>query len=198
MQTDKSALLLSIVVASTCIFSSVSAPVNAKEPLHYEQLDRQSHSVGKQHDGRRHSEHRTRHRDPWRWNVGWNTHWGINSAFGPHIGIGWNNSFNTRYGYRWGWDDYTRHDPFLYPYRAINIAPTVRHRVVEEPVSATLVVSAPQQITTHTQVKRGLSSLPENAKVIQRASGTVYEWQGVEYYFDWNTQTYELANAETP
>ncbi|WP_418358107.1 hypothetical protein ACNH6B_02320 [Shewanella basaltis] len=197
MLRDNSPVLLSVATVSACLLSSLVVVANAKEPLSNEQLNRHSHSVGKQHDGRHHTERRTRHRDPWRWSVGWNTGWGSHDAWGPSIGIGWNNHFNTWYGTGWWRDNYRRHDPF-YPYQTVNVVPAVRQRVIEVPVVAPRVVSVPQRTTTATLVSQGLTSLPENAKVIQRESGTVYEWQGVEYYFDWNTQTYELANTVTP
>ncbi len=37
---------------------------------------------------------------------------------------------------------------------------------------------------------QSLASLPSNARVVQRDGKILYEWQGIFYAFDWNTQTY--------
>ncbi|GGQ09093.1 hypothetical protein [Shewanella litoralis] len=205
MQKIKSPLLLSVVAVSACLLTSVFVPAHAKAPLDNDRLNRESHSVGNQHDGRRHSQYHSRHRDPWRlglglglshawgWSHGLGVHsgWGINSGWGPTFGVSWPYDVNSRY-------DYRRQNQTFYPYSSVSVAPTTRYRVIDEPVIVPTRVSTPQQLTTATQVNKGLRSLPENAKVIQRESGTVYEWQGVEYYFDWNTQTYELAKVDMP
>lgn len=50
--------------------------------------------------------------------------------------------------------------------------------------------------TTNVNYSSGLTSLPENARVIQLENGTAYEWQGVQYRFDWATQTYQKVASE--
>lgn len=41
-----------------------------------------------------------------------------------------------------------------------------------------------------------LSSLPSNARVVQRDGRTLYEWQGTLYAFDWNSQTYQAQGLK--
>jgi hypothetical protein len=53
-----------------------------------------------------------------------------------------------------------------------------------------------QKMATKVNYSSSLVSLPENARVIQLANGTVYEWQGVQYRFDWATQTYQKLASE--
>ncbi|MGI2175508.1 hypothetical protein [Shewanella ulleungensis] len=205
MLTIKSPSLLSVVAVSACLLISVFVPVHAKAPVDYDRLNRESHSVGSQHDVRRHSQHRSHHRNSWRLGIGlglgWNNAWGwsnglgIHNGWGPTIGMSWPYGVGMRYGDRY---DYRQQNEGIYPYRNVNVVPTTRYQEVDEPVIVPTRIAVPQQTTTVTQVNKGLRSLPENAKVIQRESGTVYEWQGVEYYFDWNTQTYELANVDMP
>ncbi|MCH1930849.1 hypothetical protein L9G16_11695 [Shewanella sp. A25] len=51
-------------------------------------------------------------------------------------------------------------------------------------------------ITTVSAIPRSYSSLPSNAKIVQRDGRTLYEWQGVLYAFDWNSQTYQEQFAK--
>jgi hypothetical protein len=188
MPINRFPVLLWSFGSGVCLLCSLTLSVQAKVPLDIALGDRVSHSVGYQHQGRRHSSH---YRDPWRWGFGWNSVWG------PTIGLsrynGYGSRYDNRYDNRWGIDEYRRNNDNYYPYRTVNIAPRQSYQVVEP-----AVISAPQRTTTQVQYASGLSRLPENAKVIQRANGTVYEWQGVEYYFDWNTQTYEVAKVDAP
>jgi hypothetical protein len=48
------------------------------------------------------------------------------------------------------------------------------------------------RLSTQVSHSSGLTSLPANASVVQKDNGIVYEWQGVSYRFDWNTQTYQV------
>ena len=57
-------------------------------------------------------------------------------------------------------------------------------------------VAPMQRETTKVNYSSGLTSLPENARVIQLENGTAYEWQGVQYRFDWATQTYQKVASE--
>lgn len=185
MNINNSRILLSTAVVSACLCVCAILPVQAKAPLNDERLNRESHSVGGQHHRPKHRQSHTRY-NPWRWGLGWN-----NYGWGPSIGISWRNGINSHFNYGWGINHYRG----VYPYSVINPIPSTQYRTVEQPVT---VNAAPQQTTTYTEVSSGLSRLPENAKVIQTDNGTVYEWQGVEYYFDWNTQTYEVAKIVTP
>ncbi|MBB1441236.1 hypothetical protein H5202_21910 [Shewanella sp. SG41-4] len=193
MTINKFPLLLWSLGSGVCLLCSLTMSVQAKEPVDNGLGVRVSHSVGYQHEGRHNYGHTSHYRDPWRWGFGWN------SAWGPSIGLsrynGYDNRYGSRYGSRydnrWGIDEYRGNNDNFYPYRTVNVAPIQSYQVVEP-----VVISAPQRTTTQIQYASGLSRLPENAKVIQRAAGTVYEWQGVEYYFDWNTQTYEVAKVD--
>ncbi|MPY25544.1 hypothetical protein [Shewanella sp. YLB-07] len=98
------------------------------------------------------------------WNHGWNNTW-----YRPY----WRNSW--RYPYR-----YNRYDNYYYNER----------RAVKREPTPPKAISAPVRVTTSVQYASGLKSLPENARVMQRDGRTIYEWQGVEYVFDWSTETY--------
>ncbi|EDQ02543.1 hypothetical protein [Shewanella benthica] len=125
------------------------------------------------------------------WSSSWGTGIGVGIGTGsPYwsnhsLSHGWNNSWyrpywrnSWRYPYRY--ERYDRYDSYYYnERRAVKRQPT--------PVKA---ISAPVRVTTGVQYASGLKSLAENARVIQRDGRTIYEWQGVEYVFDWNTETY--------
>ena len=53
------------------------------------------------------------------------------------------------------------------------------------------VIAPPERVTTSVSYATGLTHLPENARVVHKDGRTVYEWQGVEYQFDWSTKTYQ-------
>ncbi|NRB23148.1 hypothetical protein [Shewanella sp.] len=120
----------------------------------------------------------------------WSSSWGTGIGVGigsPYwsnhsLSHGWNNN-----GYRPYWRNrwrypyrYNRYDSYYY---------NERRAVTREPTPAKSV-SVPVRVTTSVQYASGLKSLPENARVIQRDGRTLYQWQGVEYVFDWNTETY--------
>ncbi|AQS38341.1 hypothetical protein Sps_03199 [Shewanella psychrophila] len=102
------------------------------------------------------------------WNHGWNSSWN-NNWYRPY----WRN--NWRYPYR-----YNRYDSYYYNER----------RAVKREPTPPKSIAAPQRVTTSVQYASGLKSLPENARVMQRDGRTIYQWQGVEYVFDWSTETY--------
>ena len=106
------------------------------------------------------------YRDPWRWGIGVGTGWNhypyLNRPY-------WNGRYQP-YGRSWN-----------YPYR-------YDRRQYKQPEPK--VMTPPQRVTTSVQYASGLKSLPENARVIQKDGRTVYEWQGVEYVFDWSSETY--------
>ncbi|QDE32610.1 hypothetical protein [Shewanella polaris] len=193
MRINKHCALLPILGLSGVVGLTMASFVNAQPPLSNEYSHRDSHSVGSQHNN--HRQHNTHYRniDPWRWGFGWDQGWGVNQRWGPSIGFSWSNSNNWRYGLAWGNNDYNRSRYGFYPYQN-QLSTEYRSRQVER--VDTVVVTPPQRTTTSIQYASGLRHLPENAKVIQRDNGTVYEWQGVEYYFDWNTQTYKVVKAD--
>lgn len=184
MRINNSRVLLSTALVSACLCVCSILPAQAKAPLNDERLNRESHPTGGQHHRPKYQSHMRY--DPWRWGVGWN-----NYGWGPSVGISWHNGMNSHLNYSWGINHYRG----IYPYNAVSLAPSTRYRSVEQPAT---LKATPLYTTTHTEVSSGLSRLPENAKAIQTANGTVYEWQGVEYYFDWTTQTYEVAKIVTP
>lgn len=110
---------------------------------------------------------------------GWSSSWGV--------GIG--NHYWDRYNYRPYWSNHWNRTNWHYPYR-YNRPIYGDERRTEKPK----VIAPPQQVTTSIQYASGLKSLPENARVIQKDGRTLYEWQGVEYLFDWKTKTYLKLN----
>ena len=111
--------------------------------------------------------------DPWRWNVGVSNGWYSYPYRGRYYRPGWG-----YYGSRWGYAG-NRH---LYPYRYQQ--PSYRRA---EPK----IISPPERVTTSVSYATGLTHLPENARVVHKDGRTVYEWQGVEYQFDWSTKSYQ-------
>ena len=114
------------------------------------------------------------------WNRGWNNNW--NRGWNNNWYRGWNNNWyrpywrnSWRYPYR-----YNRYDSYYYNER----------RAVKRERTPAKAISAPVRVTTSVQYASVLKSLPENARVMQRDGRTIYEWQGVEYVFDWSTETY--------
>ncbi|AZG74702.1 hypothetical protein [Shewanella livingstonensis] len=199
MQTSKQWALMPLLGLSYGFILIMTSSVSAQPSLANEYSNRVSHSVGSQHNRHRqhnnHGQYNNHYRNPWRWGLGWDQGWGINQGWGPSIGFSWSNGNNLRYGSAWGNDDYRRSRYGFSPYSNLsNSGYQSQHIEVVD----TVVVAPPSRTTTSIEYASGLSQLPENAKVIQRANGTVYEWQGVEYYFDWSTQTYEVAKADTP
>jgi hypothetical protein len=105
----------------------------------------------------------------------WSSSWGV--------GIG--DPYWNRYNYRPYWNNHWSRANWSYPYRYD------RRIYREESQTENLkVISPPQRVTTSIQYASGLKSLPQNARVIQKDGRTLYEWQGVEYLFDWKTKTY--------
>ncbi|KIO35951.1 hypothetical protein DB48_13855 [Shewanella sp. cp20] len=102
--------------------------------------------------------------DPWRWQVG------IGTGF-PYWRHGyWRND--------WG---YWR-DDWRYPYR-------YQPRKRREPKP----IAPPQRVTTSLAQSDAIHSLPANARVKVKDGRTVYEWQGVEYVYDWNSDSYRIV-----
>ncbi|GIU27779.1 hypothetical protein L2719_12730 [Shewanella schlegeliana] len=116
------------------------------------------------------------YRDPWRWNVGVSNGW-----YGYPYG-----SRYYRPGYNWRWGNpYRYNSRYVYPYR---------YNRTEYKPSKPKVVAPPERATTSVSYSTGLTRLPDNARVIQREGRTVYEWQGVEYVYDWDAKTYRKIN----
>jgi hypothetical protein len=61
-------------------------------------------------------------------------------------------------------------------------------------LQANTVISRQSTQVSHST---GLTSLPANARVVQQDDGITYEWQGVSYRFDWNSQTYLAIAANS-
>ncbi|KPZ72222.1 MULTISPECIES: hypothetical protein [Shewanella] len=126
-----------------------------------------------------------------RWGVGYNNYWG------PSIGVGWSSGWNNRWYNRWGYNGWGGRwgNGWRYPYRYDYYDRYYRDRYMNnqsrnnyvEPVTA---VEAPKRTTTSIEYAKGISKLPDNARVIQRDGHTYYEWDGHEYYFDWSTERY--------
>ena len=130
-----------------------------------------------------------RHQDRFRWRSNvwvqplWSSSWGYGWQNGYRdpwrVGIG----FNTGYPY---WNHHYRpywRNSWRYPYR-------YERREYVEPKPR--VITPPQIITTGVKVSHGIKSLPANARVKQRDGRIVYEWQGIEYFYDWTTERYKV------
>ncbi|NMH66606.1 hypothetical protein [Shewanella salipaludis] len=141
-----------------------------QDPQHLSHRDRHSGH------GRHFASHR---RHAWYpWGLGWNSGWGWNAGLGWNSGWGWNAGL--------GW-----HDAWGYPYSGIALSVPLNYGMARpEPGAAPRAL--PARVTTRVQqAPPGLKRLPDNARVIQQDGRTLYEWQGVNYRFDWQTQTYQ-------
>ncbi|MGL6122427.1 MAG: hypothetical protein ACRC1W_05270 [Shewanella sp.] len=58
-------------------------------------------------------------------------------------------------------------------------------------VSQTSNPTGTTAVTPRPRAAHSVSSLPSNARVVQRDGRTLYEWQGTLYAYDWNSQTYQ-------
>ncbi|PKG74396.1 hypothetical protein CXF86_12860 [Shewanella sp. GutCb] len=114
--------------------------------------------------------------DPWRWNVGVSNGWYSYPYRGRYYRPGWGH-----YGSRWGYNRNQYTSPYRYQ------QPVYRQAEAK-------VISPPERVTTSVSYATGLTHLPENARVVQKDGHTVYEWQGVEYVFDWNSKTYNKVD----
>ncbi|MGS0675146.1 hypothetical protein [Shewanella sp. 125m-1] len=121
------------------------------------------------------------YRDPWRWNVGVSNSWYGYPYRNGYYRSGWRPGYNWGVGSRWRYP-YSYNNRYYSPYR-------YDRQTYQAPKPK--VVRPPERVTTSVSYSTGLSRLPDNARVIQKEGRTVYEWQGVEYVFDWNTNTYQ-------
>lgn len=132
---------------------------------------------------------RTREHDRFNWTSNvwiqpqWRASWGYGWQQGYRdpwrLGIG----FSTGYPY---WNRHYRpywNDSWRYPYRYER-----RQYVQPKPK----LVAPPEVITTGVQISHAIKTLPANARVKQKNGRTVYEWQGVEYVYDWSTESYKI------
>ncbi|WOT05523.1 hypothetical protein [Shewanella youngdeokensis] len=58
-------------------------------------------------------------------------------------------------------------------------------------------LAAPITVTTSMSYSSGLPRLPDNARVVHKGGRTAYLWQGVEYVFDWPSQSYVQLESVT-
>lgn len=61
---------------------------------------------------------------------------------------------------------------------------------------STNIPVTPTQTTTAMYTTAGLSSLPDNARVIQQDGHTYYQWQGKTYRYDWEQQAYQIVELD--
>jgi len=118
----------------------------------------------------------------------WSSSWGhnysnYNSGWRWGIGVSTGSPYWNNHGYYWN-------RPWYRPYWRNNWGYPYRYDRREYKRPEPKVIAPPQRVTTSVQYASGLKSLPANARVIQRDGRTVYEWQGVEYVFDWSSETY--------
>ncbi len=158
---------LAVIVVSIGLLLSISPLSQARE-----QGERHVHKPANKpphhnnHHSNHHSNRHRHHHDRWSWGLG----------FG--VGFPYWNSYRPY----WGTSVYV-------PYRYT--APT---SIIRQPKVVSTTIQAPQQVTTHVEVNHAINSLPANARVKQKNGRTVYEWQGTEYIYDWQTQSYKAIS----
>lgn len=109
----------------------------------------------------------------------WSSSWGNGYRDPWRVGIG----FSTGYPY---WNNHYRpywENSWRYPYRY------ERRQYIQPKLK---VVAPPISITTSVQVSHEIKTLPANARVKQKNGRTIYEWQGIEYLYDWITESYKV------
>jgi len=75
---------------------------------------------------------------------------------------------------------------------SMQYAPNEGRMVASMPNSANgQIANAKEALAPKVQRARSVSSLPSNARIVQQGGHTLYEWQGVLYAYDWNSQTYQ-------
>ncbi|QDF73970.1 MULTISPECIES: hypothetical protein [Shewanella] len=117
----------------------------------------------------------------------------VSSDFGVNTGWEYRHDWDRGYYDPWRWRigigtgfPYWRHnhygywrDRWRYPYR-------FEPRKYRKPKP----IAPPQQVTTSLTQSDAIKSLPANARVRIKEGRTIYEWQGVEYVYDWNSDSY--------
>jgi len=118
------------------------------------------------------------------WSSSWGHHYpNYNSGWRWGVGVSTGSPYWNNHGYYWN-------RPWYRPYWRNNWGYPYRYARREYKRTEPKVIAPPQRVTTSVQYASGLKSLPANARVIQRDGHTIYEWQGVEYVFDWSSETY--------
>ncbi|MCE9680489.1 hypothetical protein LZP69_15140 [Shewanella sp. AS1] len=170
-------LCLSLV----CTLTALSVEAKTPDRSGYEKARGDKHQ-------RHHSHHRHhRHRDFWRWGLGlsltyplWSNTWGY-----------WGNRDYFPYGYR-------QSPLILGPAQTLSPPQTYRPQTVTSPPLKLAQPSTPVSVTRQIKTSQTIQSLPANARVIQREGGTVYEWQGTVYVYDWQSQSYKVVKPASP
>ncbi|MFC1520008.1 hypothetical protein ACFL6Z_09855 [Pseudomonadota bacterium] len=190
-QTQLGLLRIKVVaVCSVMTCAVIPSCINAEHfssrsitNLMVERDSKHRHSGGGRHGYNRHLGSSVR------WGLGYNNYWG------PSVGIGWSSGWNNRWGYR-GWGNDWRY-PYRYDYydryyrdRYMNNRPRSNY------VQKSTPIAAAKHTTTSIEYAKGLTKLPDNARVVQRDGHTYYQWDGQEYYFDWSTERYLTVSQD--
>lgn len=196
-----------LLFPSVSVFADTNTTKSAQQNSHKQISSHQSksqHKAAASHHSAQHKNQYVYNRAYYnnRYNQGYNSRSGYHSGYGSRvgwsigIGSGWNNGYGAfpyggYYGSRWG-------SGWGYPwnrsgyYGSSMLFPFGWSQPISRPSQSTpTVIAPPQQTTTSVEYSQGLTHLPDNAKVIQTSKGTLYEWQGVNYQYDWHTQTYQ-------
>jgi hypothetical protein len=203
-------LLLSVVTSANANADERRSSSQGYQLNHNAQIHRHRTGLGDWHT----NSHRPYHYS------GMNYGYGLAPRYGTSISFGWSSlgsSYNSgyasrfasspwdyRFGRSWGADpwnnDYQRDDGYdndddtsEYGFNNTGSYASESFPAESMPIKH---VAPTQRETTKVNYSSGLTSLPENARVIQLENGTAYEWQGVRYRFDWATQTYQKVASE--
>ncbi|MCG9695451.1 hypothetical protein [Shewanella sp. Isolate11] len=131
---------------------------------------------------KRHSNHHQGY-DRWRWGLG------FGASLGTGLALGIGQPYWNIYRPYWGSSVYM-------PYRYVRPKPTYTESSFTGTFRTSPLSSSPQQVTTHIEVSHAIKSLPANARVKQQDGRTVYEWQGVEYIYDWQSDSYQILSPQ--
>ncbi|NRD75715.1 hypothetical protein HQQ94_21335 [Shewanella sp. VB17] len=115
----------------------------------------------------------------------WRSHIWAQPNWNNSWGVGGGSPYFNHYGYRPYWVNHWNRPYGNYPDRYYR-----RNNSVTYQTEQSKPIIAPQRVTTSIQYAEGLKRLPDNTRVSQKDGRTIYEWQGIEYIFDWSSETY--------
>ncbi|QUN05536.1 hypothetical protein KDN34_15300 [Shewanella yunxiaonensis] len=118
----------------------------------------------------------------------------IHYGHSHHDHWGWTLGLTALWLTPWILDSYRGQQPvYIAPPLQPVLAPTP---VAQQPSAAAVL---PQSVSTGYRTQdsgvQTRSELPANARVIQQDGGTLYQWQGQLYRFDWSIQQYVPVGA---
>lgn len=203
-------LVVSLSLPSVIVSNAAFAGNGGAERRDHSNNRHASHNNSRHKYGDNYRHHRHRHhRSYYPWGLGL----GLGLGSGWSLGYGWNDGNWSRARY-WNspYSGIGLSIPMAYEDTSVAVSspervttsmqysPSERRMVSNTPSNAVAqlasqtninqVKTANNAVASKARVAHSMSSLPNNARIVQQDGRTLYEWQGVLYAFDWNTQIY--------